>query len=406
MKTTKNNKAPAKGKGMAKSKGKGKGGGASMEGPKPGGIRKVAVGHKYPSLRPIPSASFFELNTSSPKSSLDESQENEGVSNEGVNNKQVIPTQDFLTEGPDRLTRIRHDAIVRLTLAKRIAEVLPNGYQQNGIFYPTLPVDSTLYILSPSVTNYAPIKPWPVADIRPEIYFHWGDMIDGFVYSKYNQPSAITASGKLALVSKAVSNLVVGEKLFYKNNVFSFLSAEHMIKYLGSITPERRKAIKSINFTLDAGPGFPCPRAAILMLGGCPGLKHITVDASLLFRFFAKPNANSCHEVPCMDMLLALRNLDTFKLVIGGNDDEPYNFHANVHLYARSVQGGVMTVTAKMMQAVDLEVAGVENQIWQVVCSRGPYVLNVSEEEIEFGMAEIKILRRYDSPPFTITNSS
>lgn len=75
MKTTKNNKAPAKGKGMAKSKGKGKGGGASMEGPKPGGIRKVAVGHKYPSLRPIPSASFFELNTSSPKSSLDESQE-------------------------------------------------------------------------------------------------------------------------------------------------------------------------------------------------------------------------------------------------------------------------------------------------------------------------------------------
>ncbi|KAH9210149.1 hypothetical protein DL95DRAFT_466052 [Leptodontidium sp. 2 PMI_412] len=358
MKTTKNNKAPAKGR----------------EWPNQRERVKVVV----PAWRDQNQAAFAK--------SLSDTK-NEGVSNEGVNNKQVIPTQDFLTEGPDRLTRIRHDAIVRLTLAKGIAEVLPNGYQQNGIFYPTLPVDSTLYILSPSVTNYAPIKPWPVADIRPEIYFHW-------------------ASGKLALVSKAVSNLVVGEKLFYKNNVFSFLSAEHMIKYLGSITPERRKAIKSINFTLDAGPGFPCPRAAILMLGGCPGLKHITVDASLLFRFFAKPNANSCHEVPGMDMLLALRNLDTFKLVIGGNDDEPYNFHANVHLYARSVQGGVMTVTAEMMQAVDLEVAGVENQIWQVVCSRGPYVLNVSEEEIEFGMAEIKILRRYDSPPFTITNSS
>ncbi|KAH7304846.1 hypothetical protein BKA65DRAFT_578991 [Rhexocercosporidium sp. MPI-PUGE-AT-0058] len=348
-------------------KGKHKYRGAGMQGPRVGAIRRAIL--KHVSVGPSPAIFSAELYA---------------VSSEAVLNGTLQENEEVNTK------------------KGQTTPLSSNGLQHRSILHPKLPVEITLHIFTLAVTHHTLLKLWPVACNGPERFLHVDDTIRN-VYPGYKQPLAVTAAINLALVSKAVNNLVVGEKLLYKNNAFTFVGAEYMLKYLGSITPERRKPIKSIKFTLDAGLYFANPGAALLMLGACSGLKHLTMNASLLFSFLAKPNANTFRKIPGMDILRSIRNLKTFKLVVSGNQDEYFKFHTNVHVYARAVSGGIQSMTANTMKAVDMELAEIEKDIREVVCSQGPDLLNVSEAEIDLGMAEIKLIRRYDPPPFTNT---
>ncbi|KAH8662969.1 hypothetical protein BGZ60DRAFT_78402 [Tricladium varicosporioides] len=116
------------------------------------------------------------------------------------------------------------------------------------------------------------------------------------------------AAFHLARVNKSIRQMVHGENLFYKLNTFEFGDTTLMLKYLVSLPPEQRNAIKTIYTCWDHPWLDTDVGSAFKFLSACAGLREISIDINRLSTMF-EPGGANFSRAPGFNELFLLRNL-------------------------------------------------------------------------------------------------
>ncbi|KAH8789133.1 hypothetical protein BGZ57DRAFT_949882 [Hyaloscypha finlandica] len=117
----------------------------------------------------------------------------------------------------------------------------------------------------------------------------------------------------VARTCKTFHDIVDGDKMFYTNNTFEFISTQFLLNYLAALPSERRNAIRSLKVKYDY---HGVPAAAFIVLAVCYGLEHLILDIGGMTNFF-NPGLTNFSQAPGYAQLMALRGLKSVKLAYG-----------------------------------------------------------------------------------------
>ncbi|KAE8445841.1 hypothetical protein EG329_012764 [Mollisiaceae sp. DMI_Dod_QoI] len=202
---------------------------------------------------------------------------------------------------------------------------------------------------------------------------------------------------------KAIHNIIDGNNLFYKVNIFEFTSFETMLHYLKALLPRRRHAIRNVNILYDALQG---PEPALTVLSSLESLKYLTLDITMLAKYLIG-GVTHFSRCPGFRKLTELRGLKTLTLTYG--EDEDWNLLHTVLFHRR------VLLTDANEDAVRFEIAGLEASLNAMVKlprtlasnpTPGDLALAMSHSHVtERGTAKTAIISRSTSAP-VISNTS
>jgi hypothetical protein len=231
-----------------------------------------------------------------------------------------------------------------------------------------------LNILAYACTNPEPIKPeqWLPGTNTFAHNTPWTTSTFNKVYRDSARENgrlpAALAAVDLMLTNKDINNLVDGESLFYKYNTFQFNNLKSMLKYLVSLTPKRRDAIRAISVTWDMIDAA----SAFAILSKCRCLRSLSLDITLLDRHFEM----GVMSTPGIDNLMGLRGLHSLELIYG--DVGGWNLVHQVIVVNRNHD----EVTLDLLQEFREEVAEFEKQLVEAVTSQTKDDSRISGDDI------------------------
>ncbi|KAE8445840.1 hypothetical protein EG329_012763 [Mollisiaceae sp. DMI_Dod_QoI] len=145
---------------------------------------------------------------------------------------------------------------------------------------------------------------------------HWGQCIRDPVRINGCMPEALSAVD-INLACKKIHSIVDGENLFYKLNSFEFRNPLCMLHYLKALPSHRRQALKNVIVLWDYLT-FLVP--ALTVLSTCTGLRHLSIDITLMAKYFATPSATVFDRAPGFDKLISLRGLESLTITYGEDE--------------------------------------------------------------------------------------
>ncbi|CZR61794.1 uncharacterized protein PAC_11691 [Phialocephala subalpina] len=117
---------------------------------------------------------------------------------------------------------------------------------------------------------------------------------------------------------RMVRAVINGTHLFYRLNRFEFGTPLCMLDYLKALPTARRQAIKDVMVLFDPSP-WACLKSGLTILRTCLGLRHLTIDITLLYGFFENSSANIVDQLHAYDKLIALRGLERLTVTYGAD---------------------------------------------------------------------------------------
>ncbi|KAF8852867.1 hypothetical protein BDZ45DRAFT_94547 [Acephala macrosclerotiorum] len=128
-------------------------------------------------------------------------------------------------------------------------------------------------------------------------------------------PEALTVVDLLK-TCRMIRTIVNKNHLFYHLNRFEFRIPLCMLNYLKALSTGRRQAIKDVTFLFDHSRNS-CLAPALTVLRTCLGLRHLTIDITLLSHLFEIPWATTIDQTIVYNKLIALRGLESLTITYG-----------------------------------------------------------------------------------------
>lgn len=186
----------------------------------------------------------------------------------------------------------------------------------------TLPIEIQTEIYGLAVKHSDAIKPelWMpgksifahdslYTDMGRGLYLRSPARVDG------RMPEALTVVDLLK-TCRMIREIVNKSHLFYRLNRFEFYIPLCMLNYLKALPTGRRQAITDITFIFDHSR-TSCLAPALTVLRTCLGLRHLTIDITLLYYFFEIPSATTIDQTIVYNKLIALRGLKSLTITYG-----------------------------------------------------------------------------------------
>lgn len=187
-----------------------------------------------------------------------------------------------------------------------------------------LPIEIQTAIYGMTITHSSPIKPelWlpgesTFAHDRVYTTLRHGHYLRDPARIKGQMPEALFVVD-LVKTCRMIHSIVNGFYLFYRLNRFEFRTPQCMLDYLKALPTKRRQAIKDVEVLYDySSTSGLAP--ALTVLRSCTGLRHLTIDITLLSGLFEIPWATTFEQAPTYQNLIALRGLQSLTVKYGEN---------------------------------------------------------------------------------------